>query len=147
MLEFAKKYLGPLIVSRAKAAARHLACSSGVVILAWLVQHHVGQDDAVRLVGDYKDVIDCVVGIGLTWAGFGASQRNVTHNDAKVTAAAAAGVSNGVALAHARQDGADAQAQADQSVADAVKSAIDTAGKAKATDKAAILSSLKDGSF
>lgn len=147
MPEFLKRAFGGLIVSRAKALGRHLATSTGVLLLAWLLQHHVGQDYAVRLVGDYKDVIDCLVGLGLTWAGFGGAQRDVSHVDAKVTVAAAAGVSAGAALAHARVEGATAQAQADQSVADAVKSAIDAAANAKAPDKAAILASISAKTF
>lgn len=64
--------------------------------------------------------------------------------DAKITVAAAAGVSRGVELAQAGQD---QQLQADQTVANAVKDAIAQADKAKPADKAAIVESMKQGTF
>lgn len=151
MLNLIKRYLAPIIVSRVKAGARHLATSTGVLLLGWLIQHHVGGDLAVRMVGDYKDLIEVIVeavcGMALAAYGVGGSQRDVTHVDAKLTATAAAGVSAGVELAHARQDGAEQQATADQALADAVKQAIATGVKATPADKAAIVASLKAGSF
>lgn len=146
-MDFLKRFFGPIIKAGAFAIARHAATAGGAALLTWLLSHHVDADMAARLVGDLQDAILTMTGAGLVAVGVHATVKDVRQVDAKVTVAAAAGVSEGHALAQAQQDGAAAQRTADQSLADAVAKAIATADKAKPADKAAVLGSIKSGAF
>lgn len=115
---------------------RQGATAGGVVVIAWLVKHNASQANAQDFVGYLVGAI--VVGTSIIFDML--DGKNVSDKMA-VTGA----TSYDYGRAQAAQQGADAQAAADQLRAKAVQAAISHADATSPKDKAELIASLRAG--